>query len=201
MQPAQYGPTIDVPCPLNSARYCRILLQGYMRAHLVTVFHVRQQNMTKMPLAEHDNVVKTLPSDRTDQPFGISVWGTRRRRLIANTHRSKSSDENFTIRSIAIAVQIVGKLLPSAGFRYLVCDPFRSRMRGDSEPNDLSSAMPRDQQTIEQTGTTNRSIAAMPSVDQIEGFRMGDKDGKRDDDLLDTFCYGIAVSLGNSEGF
>ena len=29
--------------------------------------------MTKMPLAEHNNVVKALPSDRTDQPFGISV--------------------------------------------------------------------------------------------------------------------------------
>jgi hypothetical protein len=38
-------------------------------------------------------------------------------------------------------------------------------------------------------------------VDQIESFRIGDKDNKREDDLLDTFCYGIAVSLGNNEGF
>jgi hypothetical protein len=38
-------------------------------------------------------------------------------------------------------------------------------------------------------------------VDQIESFRMGDKDSKRDDDLLDAFCYGIAISLGNNEGF
>jgi hypothetical protein len=38
-------------------------------------------------------------------------------------------------------------------------------------------------------------------MDQVESFRMGDKNNKRDDDLLDTFCYGIAVSLGNSEGF
>ena len=38
-------------------------------------------------------------------------------------------------------------------------------------------------------------------VDQIESFRMGDKDSKREDDLLDAFCYGIAISLGNSEGF
>jgi hypothetical protein len=37
-------------------------------------------------------------------------------------------------------------------------------------------------------------------VDQIEGFRMRDKDAKRDDDLLDTFCYGISISLGNNEG-
>jgi hypothetical protein len=38
-------------------------------------------------------------------------------------------------------------------------------------------------------------------VDQIESFRMGDKNNKREDDLLDAFCYGIAISLGNSEGF
>ncbi|SFK89590.1 hypothetical protein SAMN05444581_1633, partial [Methylocapsa palsarum] len=23
----------------------------------------------------------------------------------------------------------------------------------------------------------------------------------REDDLLDTFCYGVAIALGNSEGF
>ena len=96
-----------------------------------------------MALAEHDNVVKAFPSDRTDQPFGTSILprGAWRRWSVANAHRSKSSDENFAIRSIAIADQIAGKLLPSAGFRYLVCDPFRGRMRGDSEPYDLSSAM------------------------------------------------------------
>ncbi len=38
-------------------------------------------------------------------------------------------------------------------------------------------------------------------VDQVESFRIGDKDSGREDDLLDTFCYGIANSLGNSEGF
>jgi hypothetical protein len=38
-------------------------------------------------------------------------------------------------------------------------------------------------------------------VDQVESFRVGDKDSKREDDLLDTFCYGIALSLGNPDGF
>jgi hypothetical protein len=38
-------------------------------------------------------------------------------------------------------------------------------------------------------------------VDQIESFRMGDKDSKREDDLLDTFCYGISLSLGDNKGF
>lgn len=38
-------------------------------------------------------------------------------------------------------------------------------------------------------------------VDQIESFRIGDKESGREDDLLDTFCYGIAMALGNNEGF
>ena len=38
-------------------------------------------------------------------------------------------------------------------------------------------------------------------VEQIESFRIGDKKSDREDDLLDTFAYGIAISLGNSEGF
>lgn len=38
-------------------------------------------------------------------------------------------------------------------------------------------------------------------VEQVESFRIGDKNSDREDDLLDTFCYGIAIALGNSEGF
>jgi hypothetical protein len=38
-------------------------------------------------------------------------------------------------------------------------------------------------------------------LDQVESFRIGDKDSDREDDLLDTFCYGISISLGNSDGF
>ncbi len=38
-------------------------------------------------------------------------------------------------------------------------------------------------------------------VEQVETFRIGDKDKKLENDLLDTFCYGIAIGLGNSEGF
>jgi hypothetical protein len=35
---------------------------------------------------------------------------------------------------------------------------------------------------------------------QVVGFRIGEKD-MDEDDLLDTFCYAIALSLGNREGF
>ncbi len=76
-----------------------------------------------MPLTENDNVIKTLPSDRTDEPFSISVlpWGARRRRSIANAHRSKSSYKNIAVSPIPIADQILGSLFPAACFRDLIC--------------------------------------------------------------------------------
>jgi hypothetical protein len=49
--------------------------------------------------------------------------------------------------------------------------------------------------------TTYKRRSRNHLVDQVENFRMGDKDNKREDDLLDTFCYGIALSLGNHDGF
>lgn len=38
-------------------------------------------------------------------------------------------------------------------------------------------------------------------LDQIEAFRIGGKDSTREDDLLDTVCYGIAIALGNNDGY
>ena len=45
-------------------------------------------------------------------------------------------------------------------------------------------------------GTTRNHL-----LGQVVGFRVGDKDATREDDLLDAFCYGLAVALGNAEGF
>ena len=59
-----------------------------MRTDLVVVGHVRQQDLTEMPLAEYNNMIKALPSDRTDEALGKSVlpWRAWRRRSIANAH-------------------------------------------------------------------------------------------------------------------
>lgn len=38
-------------------------------------------------------------------------------------------------------------------------------------------------------------------IEQVESFRVGDNKNDREDDALDTFCYGIAIARGNSEGF
>src|SRR5882757_2355785 len=61
-------------------RRWRVLVDRKVCASLVIVGRVRSQQMPELPLAEHDNVVKTFPPDRTDRPFTISVLPRRSRR-------------------------------------------------------------------------------------------------------------------------
>src|ERR1700680_308848 len=107
-----------------------------MGPYLVVIIHVRQQDVTEVSLAEHNNVVKAFPADRTDQPFSISILprGARRRRSIANAYRSKPSDEDLTIGPVPVTYEIAGSLFPAAGFRDLICDPICGRMRCDAKP-------------------------------------------------------------------
>lgn len=52
-----------------------------------------------------------------------------------------------------------------------------------------------DKITTYKGGTRNHLLA------QVVGFRVNDKDAAtREDDLLDCFCYGVAIALGNAEG-
>lgn len=50
--------------------------------------------------------------------------------------------------------------------------------------------------------TTYKETSRNHLLGQVVNFRIGDKDAaKRADDLADCFCYGIAIALGNAEGF
>src|ERR1700674_5341749 len=123
-----------------------------MRAGPIVIFHVTEQQVTEVALAEHNDVVKAFPSDRTDQPFSISILprGARRRRSIADAYRSESADKNLTISAVPVTNEIAGNLFPAAGFRDLICDPFCGWMRCDAKPQNMSPAVPHDQQSIEQ---------------------------------------------------
>jgi hypothetical protein len=83
-----------------------------MSPYLVVITHVRQQDVTEVSLAEHNNVVKAFPSDRADQPFSISILprGARRCRSIADAYRSESADKDLTIGAVPVANEIAGSL-------------------------------------------------------------------------------------------
>src|ERR1700676_3993354 len=123
-----------------------------MRPYLVVITHVRQQYVTEVSLAQDDNVVKAFPSDRTDQPFSICVLprGAGRRRSVANAYRSESADNDLTIGPVPVTNEIAGSLSPPTCFRDLICNPFCGCVRCDAKPQNMSPAVPHDQQSIEQ---------------------------------------------------
>ena len=127
--------------------------------------------MTEMALAKDNHVVNAFPPDRPDQPFRISVLPRRPRGCgaIADAHGTNTSNEYLPIGSIAVTDEVAWSLVPSAGLRELPGNPFRSWMRGGLQPQKPASVMPQDQKTIEKpektwVGTTNRSMAAIPSA-------------------------------------
>src|SRR6202022_3005006 len=105
------------------------------------------------PFLRSASGVKAFPWERADKSFikPVLPWGTWRRRSIANTDRSKSSDEDLAIGPVPVTDQIAGSLFPATCFGELICDPFCSRMRCNAKPKNLPPAMPHDQEAVEQT--------------------------------------------------
>src|SRR5262249_56656464 len=88
-------------------------------------------------------------------------------RMIANTKRTNASDEYVAVTSIPIADQITRELLPTTGRRQLVGDPFRRWVRCDAKPQDLSPAVPHDQQSVEQSERDGRNDKQIQRRDPI----------------------------------
>jgi hypothetical protein len=105
-----------------------------------------------MPFAEHNNMVQTIPSDRTDQPLRISVlpWRPWRDRPIPYTHCSKPLDDDIAIDAIPITNDISWRLLPAVGFGQLTGNPMGARACSHTQPQKLAAGMLQDQKSIQQ---------------------------------------------------
>ena len=61
-----------------------------------------------MPLAADDNVIKTFPPDRANQPFRMPIlpWRAWRNWPVTNAHGAKPPGKNFAIDPVAITNDI-----------------------------------------------------------------------------------------------
>jgi hypothetical protein len=86
----------------------RVLVQRQVRASLVVVSLIRLKQMTKVLFAKDNHVVKTIPSDRTNEPLPVSIlpWRSRRDRPIAYAHRPNAPNEGLAIGRIPVANEI-----------------------------------------------------------------------------------------------
>ena len=63
----------------------------------------------RQPLAKDDDMVKTFPSDRADQPFSMSIlpWRLWRGWPVTNSHRMKTPFEYLAVGAITIADDVI----------------------------------------------------------------------------------------------
>src|ERR1700704_5549440 len=102
-----------------------------------------------MPLAKDNDMVKTIPSDRTDEPLRMSVllWRSWCDRPVPNAHRANSTDKDIAIDPIPISSAVLRRLLPAVCLGELTRNPLGGRMRSHARPQYLPAGMPQDQKS------------------------------------------------------
>src|SRR5215468_1283886 len=101
-----------------------------MRASLVVVFSICLEQLMKVPLAKHNNMIKAIPPDRSDQSLLTSVLPRRPRcnRRITDTHRSQPAENDLAIHVITVTNDVARRPLPPVCLGQLAGNPFRGRM-------------------------------------------------------------------------
>ena len=97
-----------------------------------------------MGLAEDDDMVQALSSDRTDEALNVSVLPgrSRCRWSVTDAHGREASRYGVTIGGVPVADQILGRFIPRERFCDLLRDPLRRRMLGHAQRDQASSFMP-----------------------------------------------------------
>src|SRR5438093_7108857 len=99
----------------------------------VVVVDVLRQDLSKMPFADHDDVVQAFTSNRADHPLGIRVLPRRAGRSngLLDVQRPGLMRKSFSIDLVSVPNQISAPLLQRARLEQLARRPFGSRMLCD----------------------------------------------------------------------
>src|SRR5262249_32670590 len=122
-----------------------------MGPHRIVILQVALEDVVKVLLARHHDMIQAFSANRADQTLRISVLprGPCRSGMTANAKQTTASNEYIAVTRTPTADQIAGDLPPATGGRQLIGDPLRRWVSGDAEPQDLSPAMADHQQSIE----------------------------------------------------
>ena len=102
MQPAEDRQGYNSSGRMDGSGYRSVVDKGQMRSSDVVVFRIRAEHMAQMSLPEDEDVIKALPADRADQPFGMAVLPRRSRCCwsVTNTHGTKPAREHLAVDPI-----------------------------------------------------------------------------------------------------
>jgi hypothetical protein len=108
--------------------------------------------MAKVLLAKHNDMVKAIPPDRSDKPLRTSVLPRRswRDRPIPYAHCSETAKKDIAVHAIPVANNISRRLLPPVCLGQLPGNPFGARVSGDTQPQELTTAVLQNQESVQQ---------------------------------------------------
>src|SRR5450759_3228847 len=120
-----------------------------------------------MYLAQDNNVVQALASDRSDQPFGKAILPRRSRcdRPVADSHGTQPACDDGTINAILVSDHVARSPVPRKRLCYLTCNPFCRRIPCDVDPDQISAVKSDDDECIKQVKTDSRNNEQVHSGD------------------------------------
>jgi len=105
MQTAELGARSDPALLCDWPCQRCIFVQRQVSSGAIVIVGIGLQHAAQMRLAENDQMVQALSSDRSYQPFNIGILPRRTwcRRAIPDAHGPDASPEDLSVDAIAIA--------------------------------------------------------------------------------------------------
>ena len=121
-----------------------------MSSPLIVIPLIRAQQIAKMRLAEDNDMVEAITSDRADEPLRISIlpWRAWRDRPIPNAHRPHALNEPGAVNTVPITDHISRRIPPARCLSDLLRNPLGRWMRGYSQPQTLPASMQQDYKPV-----------------------------------------------------
>src|SRR5260370_28071978 len=135
MKTAKDRPSGKLAIPLDRPMAWRILIQGQRRSEFVVIAGVGRKDPAQMGFAEDHDVIEAFAADGADQSLRMPVlpgrsWG---RRVITDAHRRKTPGDGVPVGPVAVADEIIRRLVPGERIGDLAGDPLRRRIGRHAE--------------------------------------------------------------------
>jgi len=132
-----------------------ILGESEMGPGVMVVPEMRSEDVSQVALAQDDDVVETVASDRADQALGEGTLprAPGGREDFSDLHALHALAEHVPVNRVAIAQEIGRGGVVGEGVHNLLSGPCRSGMGGDVEVQDPAPMVSADDQDEEHTLT------------------------------------------------
>src|SRR5215813_9413854 len=122
-----------------------------MRPRSMVTTKVTFQNLTQVPLVDHDHMVQAFSANTSDNPFRVAVlprtpWCNEN---FFDTHSFDSRCEGIAVDSVAVPNHKPGSAVFRKCFDDLLCGPNRRGMLRDIEMQDTSTIMRKNNKDVQ----------------------------------------------------